>query len=170
MPRMQWKRLLAAAKRRETLAGAALLTAGSALWLLGRGEEYPVHENSLESVRFAELGADAGAVGPDGDVRRQTRTAERPVQEPTLDSPGTAGMTAWVISNAALDLNGDFVPPPIQFALAREGQDDAVRPPRREPRTAPAVQIEQLEYQSPAVAPAQFSGSIDDGGEGAGGR
>jgi hypothetical protein len=72
-------------------------------------------------------------------------------------------MTAWVISNAALDLNGDFVPPPIQFALAREAQADSVRPPRRESQAAPAVQIEQLEYQSPAVTPAQFSGTIDDG-------
>lgn len=168
MSRMQWKRLLAAARRRETLAGAAVLAAGCTLWLLGRGEEYPVHENSLESVRFAELDSAAGPVDALG--RGQERTAERPVQDPTPDSPGTAGMTAWVISNAALDLNGDFVPPPIQFALAREGQDDAVRPPRRERPTAPAVQIEQLEYQSPAVAPAQFSGSIDDGSDGGGGR
>lgn len=166
MSRMQWKRLLAAARRRETLAGAAILAAGSALWLLGRGEDYPVHENSLESVRFAELDADAGALDADGTARRQTRRAERPVQEPAADSPG--GMTAWVISNAALDLNGDFVPPPIQFALARQAEPEDLRPPRRDAPERSGGPIRQLDYESSPEAPAQFSGTIDDEGDGGG--
>lgn len=136
------------------------------MWLLGRGDEYPVHENSLESVRFAELESDPGAVDSVG--RPRTRTAERPVHETSHESPETAGMTAWVISNAALDLNGDFVPPPIQLALARETEVEDLRPPRRDAQEPAGGPIRQLDFRLSPEAPAQFFGTIDDGGDGGG--
>jgi hypothetical protein len=161
-------RIMEFARRREITAAAALLLGGAMIWFAARGPAPEVRENSLDSMRFGDLRTEVDKAGRTPHAAGQARTSRR---MPTASDTEAAAapqptMTAWMLSNAALDLNGEFVPPPIQVALSRSTKSEELSPPRRAVNEPSERVIQQLQMESdPSVPKAQFTGVTLDGEE-----
>ena len=161
-------RILELARRREITAGAVLLLGGVLIWFAARGPAPEVRENSLDAMRFGELGARHDRAGRTPHDAAQTRTGRHVPEGNTTETAAAPQptMTAWMLSNAALDLNGEFVPPPIQVALSRTTQPEELTPPRRTVHEPSERVIQQLQMESdPSIPQARFTGVTLDGEE-----
>jgi hypothetical protein len=161
-------RIMELARRREVTAAAALLVGGALIWLAARGPAPEVRENSLDAMRFGDLRTEVDKAGRTPHAAGQARTTRR---MPAASDTETAAapqptMSAWMLSNAALDLNGEFVPPPIQVALSRSTQAEELAPPRRSVNETSERVRQQLQLESdPSVPQARFTGISLDGEE-----
>jgi hypothetical protein len=158
-------RIMELARRREVAAAAVLLLTGALIWLAANDPVPAVRENSLDAVRFGELGAETDAAGHAASSPGATATTRRipPVDDASETAASSPSMTAWMLSNGALDLNGEFVPPPIQVALSRSAptaDPDPVQPAPQE-RVIQQLQMEQ----DPSVPRARLTGVTLDGEE-----
>jgi hypothetical protein len=153
------------ARRREVAAGAVLLLTGGLIWLAATDHEPAVQDNSLDAMRYGDLGTGTDAAAH-ASALGATQTARRmpPVDGRGESAASPPSMTAWMLSNAALDLNGEFVPPPIQVALTR-GATTGNPPLRQPPASAPQERvIQQLQMeQDPSVPKARLTGVTLDG-------
>jgi hypothetical protein len=158
-------RIMDLARRKEVAAAAVLLLTGGLIWLAAHDPVPAVRENSLDSMRFGELGAETDAGGHAVSSSGASRTTRRiPPVDATDEAASPPSMTAWMLSNGALDLNGEFVPPPIQVALTRGapgGDADAVQPSASAPQERVIQQL-QMEHD-PSVPRARLTGVTLDG-------
>lgn len=149
------------ARRREVAAAAVLLLTGGLIWLAAHDPSPAVRENSLDGMRFGDLGADAAGAAP--GVTQTTRRIP-PVDDADAALTGRPTMSAWVLSNGALDLNGEFVPPPIQVALTRNPPPEELGPPRQAASAGEEQVIQQLHMEVDRSIPtARFMGVTLDG-------
>lgn len=145
-------------RRREVAAAAVFVFTGGLIWLAAHDPQPAVQENSLDTMRFGNL-SDADDDTSRGPAVTQTTRRIPPVDETDGIDGNQAPMSAWMLSNAALDLKGEFVPPPIQVALTRS-------PPTREPDLPRQSQyvpeervIQQLHMEDdPSIPTARLTG------------
>ncbi len=150
------------ARRKEVAAAAVLLLTGGLIWLAAHDPVPAVRENSLDAMRFGELGTETEAAGHAASGSTARRIPPIDGTDEAAASPPS--MTAWMLSNGALDLNGEFVPPPIQIALTRgapTGDADPVQPSAGAPQERVIQQL-QMEHD-PSVPQARLTGVTLDG-------
>jgi hypothetical protein len=163
-------RIMELARRKEVAAAAVLLLTGGLIWLAASDSEPAVRENSLDGMRFGELGAETGAAGHAAAAPGAAQTTHRIPPAYGADTATTTqpAMSAWVLSNGALDLNGEFVPPPIQVASRRNPPAEELNPPRQSARPAHEQVIQQLQMEVDASVPTARLTGVSLDGEAAG--